>query len=263
MIEVENVHKSFGTVRALRGLSMTARDGAVTALIGPNGAGKTTAFRIVYGLLTPESGRVQVDGIDVVADRMAAQQRIGALPDVRGLYPRLTGREHVRYFGRLHGLHGRHLEDRIDELAERLDMGEFIDRPTRGFSRGQQLKVALARALVHAPGNVILDEPTNGLDVASSRAVRRLIREMRDAGHCILVSSHIMSEVTALSDRMIIVSDGREIMSGTLAEMRSMTGREDLEEVFLSAIGAGDGADDETGGDADGGAAGTTTGDGD
>src|ERR1700733_6130113 len=188
MIEVCDLHKSFGGLHAVRGVSFTAKDGEITGIIGPNGAGKTTILRLVYTVLQPDSGRTLIDGIDARLERRQVQRRIGVLPDVRGLYPRLTAREHVRYFGALHGLRGADLEGRIDELARTLGMEDFIDRRTRGFSRGQQMKVALARALVHEPHNVLLDEPTNGLDVATSRAVRDLVRRFRPEGRCILLS---------------------------------------------------------------------------
>ncbi|MDH5189575.1 MAG: ATP-binding cassette domain-containing protein [Rhodospirillaceae bacterium] len=237
---MSNLQKTFFTggaqVIALDGLSLNARDGRVTGLIGPNGAGKTTAFRIVYGLLTPDSGNASVDGIDVNSERMAAQRQLGVLPDVRGLYPRLTAREHIRYFGQLHGAGGKMLEDDIDDLIARLGMEEFADRRAKGFSRGQELKVALGRALVHRPKNLILDEPTNGLDVMSSRSVRDLIKEMRDQGHCILISSHIMSEVAAICDDLVIVTNGRAIASGTPDELREQTGASDIEEVFVRAV---------------------------
>jgi len=240
MIKMSNLQKTFFTggaqVIALDGLSLNARDGRVTGLIGPNGAGKTTAFRIVYGLLTPDSGNASVDGIDVNSERMAAQRQLGVLPDVRGLYPRLTAREHIRYFGQLHGAGGKMLEDDIDDLIARLGMEEFADRRAKGFSRGQELKVALGRALVHRPKNLILDEPTNGLDVMSSRSVRDLIKEMRDQGHCILISSHIMSEVAAICDDLVIVTNGRAIASGTPDELREQTGASDIEEVFVRAV---------------------------
>jgi sodium transport system ATP-binding protein len=236
MIEIDNLSKRFGAVQALAGLSLTARDGEVTGLIGPNGAGKTTAFRVVYGLLTPDRGCARVDGIDVATDRMAAQRLLGVLPDVRGLYPRLTAREHIRYFGQLHGSSGGALEADIDELIERLGMTAFADRPAKGFSRGQELKVALGRALVHRPKNLILDEPTNGLDVMSSRAVRELIHEMKAAGHCILISSHIMSEVSLLCDKLVICADGHVVAEGTPDTLRAETGAEDLEEVFVRVL---------------------------
>ena len=236
MIEIENLTKRFDQVQALGGLSLTAQDGRVTGLIGPNGAGKTTAFRIVYGLLTPDHGCARVDGVDVAKDRMLAQRQLGVLPDVRGLYPRLSAREHIRYFGQLHGAHGAALEADIDELVKRLGMTDFADRLAKGFSRGQELKVALGRALVHRPRNLILDEPTNGLDVMSSRAVRELIAEMKAEGHCILISSHIMSEVSLLCDDLVIVSEGRTVASGTPDELRAAVGADDLEEVFVRIL---------------------------
>ena len=238
MIEISGLTKAFGKVRAVDGLTLTARDGRITGLIGPNGAGKSTTFRVVFGLMRPDAGGVRVDGFDTVSDRLEAQRRIGALPDVRGLYPRLTAREHIRYFGRLHGLDGAALETRIDTLIDLLEMDGIADRRARGFSRGQELKVALGRALVHEPGNLILDEPTNGLDVVSTRAVRRLLRAMRDAGHCILLSSHLMSEVGALCDRLVIIDRGRAVAAGTPEELRAWTGCDDLEEVFVQALEA-------------------------
>ncbi len=236
MIKMQNLSKAFGPVMALDGLSLEAPDGMVTGLIGPNGAGKTTAFRIVYGLLMPDGGHAEVDGINVSDNRMIAQRHLGVLPDVRGLYPRLTAREHIRYFGRLHGAGGQELEDDISELIERLGMEDFADRRAKGFSRGQELKVALGRALVHRPKNLILDEPTNGLDVMSSRAVRALIGEMKNDGHCILISSHIMTEVSALCDQLVIVAEGRLVAKGTPDELRQLTGAEDLEEVFVRVL---------------------------
>jgi sodium transport system ATP-binding protein len=224
-------------VRALDGLAFTARDGEVTALVGPNGAGKTTALRILYTVMQPDSGSARIDGFDTVGDRLAAQRRIGALADTRGLYPRLTAREHIRYFGRLHGLNGGDLERRIAVLVERLGMGEFADRRAKGFSKGQSLKVALARALVHEPANLMLDEPTSGLDIASSRTVRELISEVRDQGRCVLFCSHVMAEVAAVSDRLVVISDGRAVAQGSPDELRRRTRKEDLEDVFLALTG--------------------------
>ncbi|MEI6559955.1 MAG: ATP-binding cassette domain-containing protein [Rhodospirillaceae bacterium] len=238
MIEITGLTKAFGKVQAVRGLALEARDGEITGLIGPNGAGKSTTFRVVFGLMRPDAGRVLVDGHDVVTERLEAQRRIGALPDVRGLYPRLTAREHIRYFGALHGLGGAALEARIDSLIELLEMDGIADRRARGFSRGQELKVALGRALVHEPSNLILDEPTNGLDVVSTRAVRRLLRAMRDAGHCILLSSHLMSEVGALCDRLVIIDRGRAVATGSPDALRAWIGCDDLEEVFVQALEA-------------------------
>lgn len=236
MIEIDALYKRFGDVQALNGLSLTAQDGQVTGLIGPNGAGKTTAFRVVYGLLVPDRGRARVDGIDVAQDRMGAQRQLGVLPDVRGLYPRLSAREHIRYFGQLHGASGAELEADIDDLIARLGMTSFADRPAKGFSRGQELKVALGRALVHRPKNLILDEPTNGLDVMSSRAVRDLIGEMKAKGHCILISSHIMSEVSLLCDTLVICAEGRTVATGAPDRLRAETGADDLEEVFVRIL---------------------------
>jgi sodium transport system ATP-binding protein len=235
MIEVRELHKSFGGVHAVRGVSFTAHDGEITGIIGPNGAGKTTILRLIYTVLQPDSGSTLVDGIDSASDRRQVQRRIGVLPDVRGLYPRLTGREHIRYFGALHGLRGAALEERIEALVRALSMADFVDRRTRGFSRGQQMKVALARALVHEPHNVLLDEPTNGLDVATSRAVRDLVRRFRAEGRCVLLSSHIMQEVAALADRIVIVADGRVALWGTPEELRRATGLVELEEIFMAA----------------------------
>ena len=235
MIEVEGLEKSFKAVHALRGVSFIANDGEITGLIGPNGAGKTTTLRILYTVLRPDRGVAMIDGFDSRKASRDVQRRIGVLADSRGLYPRLTTREHVRYFGRLHGLGGAVLENRIDELIRMLDMDEIADRRTKGFSKGQTMKVALARALVHNPHNVLLDEPTNGLDVAAARAVRDLIRRIRDEGRCVLFSSHIMSEVEQLCDKLVVVGRGVVLANGTVADLRRSTGKQDLEEAFMRA----------------------------
>ncbi len=236
MIEMDGLKKSFKGFEALRDVSFVARDGEITGLIGPNGAGKTTTLRILYTVMSPNAGRASVDGFDVLTDRIEVQRRIGVLPDTRGLYPRLTSREHVRYFGRLHGMKGPVLEQRIDELFEYLDMADIADRRTRGFSKGQTMKVALARALVHDPKNLMLDEPTNGLDISASRSVREMILSMRDEGRCILFSSHIMQEVEALCDRIAVIANGRIVAFGTPAELRQETGRQELEDVFMQTL---------------------------
>ena len=235
MIELRGVAKAFGGLQVVAAASFIARDGEITGLIGPNGAGKTTLFRLICTVLRPDAGTILVDGIDARRDTIAARRRLGVLPDVRGLYPRLTAREHLRYFGQLHGLAGRELSARIAGLVATLNMGDFIDRRTRGFSRGQQMKVALGRALVHRPHNIMLDEPTNGLDVATSRAVRDLLRQLRDEGRCVLLTSHIMQEVAALADRIVILAGGRIVRDGTPAELRHATGLDDLEEIFMAA----------------------------
>ena len=237
MIAIHDVHKSFRAIDALKGVSFTAADGEITGLIGPNGAGKTTTLRILYTVLTPDRGTAEVDGFDTVAATRDVQRRIGVLSDSRGLYARLTAREHIRYFGRLHGLKGAALEREIDRILKQLDMAEIADRRTKGFSRGQVMKVALARALVHNPHNVLLDEPTNGLDVASSLGMRDLMRRMRDEGRCILFASHLMQEVAALCDRIVVIGEGRVLADGTLDALRAQTGKHDIEEAFMSATG--------------------------
>jgi len=238
MIEARDLYKSFGGVHAVRGVSFIARDGEITGIIGPNGAGKTTILRMIYTVLSPDSGKTLVDGIDAVRDQRAVRRRLGVMPDVRGLYPRLTAREHVRYFGELQGMTLSEIERRTEALVDTLAMADFIDRRAKGFSRGQQMKVALARALVHDPHNVILDEPTNGLDVGASRSVRDLLRRFRAEGRCVLLSSHIMQEVAALADRIVIVADGKVALLGTPEELRRATGRLELEEIFMAATQA-------------------------
>jgi sodium transport system ATP-binding protein len=235
MIEVRGLAKSFGSLKVVQDVSFTARDGEITGLIGPNGAGKTTMFRLICGVLRPQRGAILIDGIDAGRDPLAARRRLGVLPDIRALYTRLTAREHLRFSGELHGIPGPELETRIDELVATLRMEDFIDRRARGFSRGQQMKVALGRALVHRPHNIMLDEPTNGLDVATSRAVRDLLRQLRAEGRVILLTSHIMQEVGALADRIVILADGRVVLQGTPGELRRATGLSELEEIFMAA----------------------------
>ena len=237
MIEVDRLYKHFGEVVAVDGVSFTAPDGEVTGLLGPNGAGKTTTLRMLYGLIASDRGQVRIDGIDVGLEPLKAQARIGVLPDSQGLYPRLTAREHARYFGRMQGLQGDELEARIDELIQLLDMREIADRRAAGYSHGERMKVSLARALVHEPANVLLDEPTNGLDVMSTRAVRQLIRKMRDQGKCILFSSHVMQEVFTLCDSIIIIAGGRIVARGTPADLLRATGHKNLEDAFVVLSG--------------------------
>ena len=237
MIRVEDLRKHFGEVPAVDGISFEAPDGQVTGLLGPNGAGKTTTLRMLYGLMSPDAGHIEVDGSQVADDPQAAQAKMGILPDSRGLYPRLTPREHLRYFGQLHQLDGPTLDARIDELVQLLDMGSIVDRRAEGFSQGERVKTALGRALVHDPANVILDEPTNGLDVMGTRAMRSLIRRMREEGKCVLFSSHIMQEVSALCDRIIIISTGRIVSAGTPDELREQSGQANLEDAFVVLTG--------------------------
>ena len=240
MIEVKGLKKRFGDVVAVDGVDFHAPDGAVTGLLGPNGAGKTTTLRMLYGLMMPDSGRLTVDGIDVSREPQSAQARMGVLPDQQGLYPRLTAREHLRYFGQLHGMARAELGRRVDELIELLDMGDIADRKARGYSHGERMKVSLGRALVHDPGTLLLDEPTNGLDVQSTRAVRGLIRRMRQEGKCVLFSSHIMQEVSALCDDIVIMADGRIVAEGTPDQLRQQTGHENLEDAFVALTGLDD-----------------------
>lgn len=241
MIEAIGLRKAFGSVRAVDGASFEAPDGQVTGLLGPNGAGKTTTLRLVGAILRPDEGSARVDGLDSVRDSRRALDRLGVLPESRGLYPRLTARENIRYFGRLHGLRGAALEAAIEDLIRILDMQELADRRTQGFSTGERVKVALARALVHRPRNVILDEPTAGLDVMSTRAMRDFVRRLRDEGCCVLFSSHIMQEVSALCDRIVIMAGGRVVAAGTPEAIRQATGRDSLEDAFVAAIGSAEG----------------------
>ena len=241
MIEVRNLERRFGDVVAVDGVSFTAADGRITGLLGPNGAGKTTTLRTLYGLLRPDAGAAAVDGIDAVADPLAVQRRIGVLPDAHGLYVRLTVREHLRYVGELHGLDAGAIASSIERLVSRLDMGEIIDRRVEGFSTGERMKVAVGRALVHDPPNLLLDEPTRGLDVMSTRAMRDLIRQLRADGKCVLFSSHVMQEVSALCDEIVIVARGRAVARGTPDELCQRAGEDDLEEAFVRIIGSDEG----------------------
>ena len=241
MIEVIQLKKSFGSVQAIKNVSFRAEDGQVTGLLGPNGAGKTTTLRVLYTILQADGGEARVDGLDVRRQTLAVQQRIGVLPDSHGLYPRLTARENIRYYGRLHGLAGAHLEAKIDELNRLLEMEDCIDRRTDGFSNGQRMKVAIARALVHDPQNVLLDEPTNGLDVMSTRAMRSFIRRLRDEGKCVLFSSHIMQEVSALCDQIVVIAAGEVAICGSADDLKRVTGQETLEDAFIKAIGSEEG----------------------
>jgi sodium transport system ATP-binding protein len=241
MLELTDVAKSFRDVRALDGVSFRAENGKITGVLGPNGAGKTTALRILYTVLQQDSGRASVDGFDTLEEPREVQKRIGVLPDAHGLYPRLTSRENVRYFGRLHGLSGETLEREIDALVRLLDMDEIADRRTEGFSTGQRVKVAIARALVQRPRNVLLDEPTSGLDVPSTRAMRDFIRRLRDDGVAVVFSSHIMQEVSALCDHIVVLSRGTVVASGSPDELRRLTGKDSLEDAFVSAIGSEEG----------------------
>lgn len=241
MIEVRDLHKAFGTVKAVDGISFTAEDGKITGLLGPNGAGKTTALRMLYTLMKPDHGHVLVDALDAQTETVEVRRRLGVLPDSRGLYKRLTARENIRYFADLHGLDARVSDERSNALIAALGMHDIADRRTEGFSQGQRVKTAIARALIHDPRNVILDEPTNGLDVMSTRAMRGFLRKLRDEGRCVLFSSHIMQEVGALCDHIVVIAKGKVVAQGSPDALRAQTGEANLEDAFVKAIGTDEG----------------------
>jgi sodium transport system ATP-binding protein len=241
MIEVLNLHKKFGKVVAVDDVSLTAKDGCITGLLGPNGAGKTTTLRTLYGLQKPDQGSALIDGVNVTEDLVTAAKNMGIFPDSIGLYDRLTTKEHLEFYGQMHGFSGKDLEEAINRTQKYFDIEELLDRKTKGFSHGQQMKVALSRALIHSPKNLILDEPTNGLDVMSIRMLRELLRRLRDEGKCILFSSHVMQEVTALCDHIYIMAEGRVIAQGTPEELCQLAGKDTLEDAFVSLIGSEEG----------------------
>ena len=242
MIAMEDLRKQFTTGRgakartvvAVDGLTLHARDGAITGLLGPNGAGKTTSLRMLVGLVTPDSGTIRVDDVDLHSDPQGVRARLGVLSDARGLYPRLTARENIVYHGRLHGVAEEVAQARCEHLARLLEMETLLDRRTEGFSQGERMKTALARALVHDPANIVLDEPTNGLDVVATRALRDALRVLRDeTGKCIVFSTHIMQEVERLCDRVVVVARGRHVADGTVASLCEQAGSADFEEAFV------------------------------
>ena len=245
MITAHDLHKSFktktGVVKAVDGVDFQAPDGQITGLLGPNGAGKTTTLRMLYTLMTPDSGRVEVDGVDATAQPAAVRRALGVLPDARGVYKRLTARENIAYFGELHGMSKAAIAERTRALSAALDMDDILDRQTEGFSQGQRTKTAIARALVHDPRNVILDEPTNGLDVMTTRAMRGFLQQLRAEGRCVIFSSHIMQEVAALCDRIVIIAKGQVVAAGTADELRARFGEANLEDAFVRAIGSEEG----------------------
>ena len=244
MIAVDDVAKAFGRrgeVQAVDGVAFTAHDGEITGLLGPNGAGKTTLLRVLATLMVPDRGRATVDGRDVVRDRYAVRRRIGVLSDARGLYPRLSARENIQYYGALQGLSGEVLDARVDELIRALSIAGIADRRAQGFSQGERMKVAIARALVHDPQTILLDEPTNGLDIMSIRALRDLLRELRGEGKCLLFSSHVMQEVSALCHRIVILGHGKVVAIGTADELLAQAGERSLEDAFVRLLGSGEG----------------------
>ena len=243
MIEARSLRKSFGAVIALRDVSLRALDGRITGLLGPNGAGKSTTLRILYTVLKPDGGDAFIDGVSVVDDALAVRRQIGVLPHAAGIYPRLTARENIHYFGALHGMKSAERKARANELIDLLEMNEFADRAAKGFSQGQRVKTALARALVHRPRNILLDEPTNGLDVMAVRSLRRLLEKLRADGHCVLFSSHVMQEVAALCDDVIVIAKGSVAAQGSLEDIRLRTGQAQLEEAFVQLVGSTEGFD--------------------
>ena len=241
MIVVKDLRKSFGEVKAVNGVSFEARDGEITGLLGPNGAGKTTTLRMLYSLLPPDDGEILIDGLDPTRDAMAIKRTLGVVPDSRGLFSRLTARENISYYGELHGMSKTRISQRIADLVETLDMADFIDRRTEGFSQGQRVKVAIARAMVHEPQTVLMDEPSNGLDVMSTRALRDYVRSLRSAGQSVVLSTHIMQEVAALCDRIVIIAKGEVAANGTAAELLARAGCDSLEDAFVKLIGSEEG----------------------
>jgi sodium transport system ATP-binding protein len=237
MIRVEGLAKQFGDVRAVADVSFVAENGCITGLLGPNGAGKTTTLRMISTLVQPSAGSARVDDCDVRADPLAARARLGMLTDARGLYTRLTARENIAYYGELRGMTRAALAASIARLAEWMELAPLLDRRTDGFSQGEKMKVAIARSLVHDPPNVVLDEPTNGLDVMTTRNLRDVIRRLREDGKCVLFSSHVMQEVTALCDVIVIMAHGKVAAEGTAEELLAMSGAANLEDAFVALTG--------------------------
>jgi sodium transport system ATP-binding protein len=236
MIEAKHLSKRFGSIEAVRDVSFVARDGEITGLLGANGAGKSTCLRMLYGVLTPDSGSACIDGMDILGETSKARAHLGVLPHAAGLYGNLTARENIHYFGALHGIERARLRSRTEEVAHILGLDGFIDRRAKGFSQGQRIKVALARALVHDPGNIVLDEPTNGLDVMATRNLRDMLLELKRQGRCVLFSSHVMQEVAALCDRVVIIGDGKVLADATVQSIRDSGGAASLEEAFLQVL---------------------------
>lgn len=241
MIQVTDLSKRFGKVQAVERVSFMAPDGRITGLLGPNGAGKSTTLRMLATLLRPDSGDAMVDGQSAIKNPIEVKRRIGVLSHASGLYPQLTARENIMYFAELHGLNRPTAKARIEELSRLLELSEFLDRKAKGFSQGQRLKTALARALVHSPKNLILDEPTNGLDVMAVRNLRALLHRLREQGRCILFSSHVMQEVALLCDEVVVIAQGRVAASGTIESLRAEAGEASLEDAFVKLIGTAEG----------------------
>ncbi|MEO7494038.1 MAG: ATP-binding cassette domain-containing protein [Massilia sp.] len=241
MIEVHDVRKQFGALQALGGVSFTARDGHITALLGPNGAGKTTLLRLLVGLLKRDHGSISIAGVDPAIDPMAARRDIGFLTDQFGLYERLSTREYLAYFGQLHGMSGAAIATRVGEVSELLDLGDILERRSKGFSQGQRIKVALARTLLHRPRHLLLDEPSRGLDVMSTRALRRALTALREDGCCVIMATHVMQEVSHLCDDVIVIAKGLTVAQGSPQQLCERTGIASLEDAFVSLVGTEEG----------------------
>jgi sodium transport system ATP-binding protein len=237
LIETRDLAKRFGEVEAVRLVSFTAPDGSITGLLGPNGAGKTTTLRMIATLVVPSRGSARVDGIDCVAEPLVVRARLGVLSDARGIYSRLTARENIAYYGALRGMTAEAVDAAIERLAELLDLKAVLDRRTDGFSQGERMKVAIARTLVHDPPNVMLDEPTNGLDVMTTRKLREVLKRLREAGKCVLFSSHVMQEVSALCDEIVIVAHGAVAAHGPAESLLAASGCTNLEDAFVRLSG--------------------------
>jgi sodium transport system ATP-binding protein len=241
MIEANNLSKRFGPIEAVKDVSLRAEDGRITGLLGPNGAGKSTTLRILYTVLRPDAGDAMIDGTSVLRSPLEARRHIGVLPHSAGIYQNLTARENILYYGELHGLEKPDREARADELIELLEMQEFATRRSKKLSQGQKMKTALARALIHRPRNVLLDEPTNGLDVMAVRNLRKLLVRLKEQGHCVLFSSHVMQEVAALCDDIVVIAHGKVAACGSPEQIRERTGQVTLEDAFVQLIGTGEG----------------------
>jgi sodium transport system ATP-binding protein len=241
MIEVQEVRKQFGAVHALGGVSFTARDGQITALLGPNGAGKTTLLRTLVGLLRRDHGSIAIDGVDPEKDPLAVRRNIGFLTDQFGLYERLSTREYLTYFGELNGMGGAALRQRIEEVSALLQMDDILERRAKGFSQGQRIKVALARTLLHRPRHLLLDEPSRGLDVMSTRALRHALSALRAEGCCVIMATHVMQEVTQLCDDVIVIAKGHTVAQGSPEELCRRTGIANLEDAFVNLVGTEEG----------------------
>jgi len=235
MIDVRQLRKRFGSVTAVSDVSFTAPNGRITGILGENGAGKTTTLALICGLLRPDGGSIQVGPGDHTP--LARRRRVGALLDHKELYDRLTVRENIAYFGRLHGISPPDLHTRVQGVVSQLGLDRIADRRLAGFSQGERMKVALGRAIVHAPGHLLLDEPTNGLDIPSVHGLRGVLRRMRDQGACILFSSHVLDEVRALCDNVVVMSHGRVVARGSAAEICRQTECPTLEGAFLALTG--------------------------